>query len=76
MRDLTHRAWLFKLFGLADPYSLLRIDALSGIRTSIFGQAMEQAYKGCNSEGGKSTLMPPPNHPSNSYTTVEEGKHS
>ncbi|TID05081.1 Nuclear GTPase SLIP-GC [Colletotrichum higginsianum] len=35
-----------------NSLSTLRVDALSGIRTSLIGQAMESSYKACNLDSG------------------------
>ncbi|KAK4220911.1 hypothetical protein QBC38DRAFT_493173 [Podospora fimiseda] len=44
------------LYDLQDDFTIamhkLRTDALSGIRTSIFGQSMEDTYRRCNRECG------------------------
>jgi len=37
--------------------STLRIDALSSIRSSLIGQAMESSYQACNLEYGKLELL-------------------
>ncbi|KAK1975437.1 hypothetical protein LZ30DRAFT_605612 [Colletotrichum cereale] len=42
---------LFEKFN--DELGTLRIDALSGIRTSLIGQAMEGSYRDCNMEYGR-----------------------
>lgn len=44
---------LFDVFLLMWIASQLRVNTLSGIRTSFVGIAMERSYRACQNEGGE-----------------------